>query len=447
MAVKPNVLGEVAPELVDAGTPVVSILAGTTLETLQSALPGVPVARVMPNLGAQVRQAVLCVAYPEGSDEGLREQVDGLLGLVGDVIELDEDLIDAATALMGCAPGYLAMIAEILVEAGEDEGLSEDQAKRMVARSMVATGGLLELRDPAELKRAVASPGGHDRGRARGPRGTRHAEGAPCRGRSLSREGTRMTVLLAITRDDIASYVNSLFIVYMIIIFIWVLISWIPRMPYNPTLRAVLDFVNQVTLPTWASSAGCSRRSEGASFSLDLSPIMAVIVLLIAAGIVVGADRGLSGRARRPARGARGSAGWWCSHDQATKAIVNSSIGRGDHVDFLPFLALTNTRNSGVAFGLAGDASPLLIGRRWSLRARAVRFLAVRAHGRGVWLAAGPARRRGARQPRRPRAPRSGHGLHRPARLADLQPRRRGDRRRGRGCSFSTARPEAESAD
>ena len=41
LAVKPNVLDEVAPELVEAGTPVVSILAGTTLETLQSALPGI----------------------------------------------------------------------------------------------------------------------------------------------------------------------------------------------------------------------------------------------------------------------------------------------------------------------------------------------------------------------------------------------------------------------
>jgi pyrroline-5-carboxylate reductase len=160
LAVKPSVLDEVAPDLVEAGTPIVSILAGTTLETLERALPGIPVVRVMPNLGAQVRQAVLCVAYPEGAEREHRQGVEGLLGLVGEVVELDEGLIDAATALMGCAPGYLAMIAEILVEAGEDEGLTEDQAKRMVARSMVATGGLLELRDPGELKRAVASPGG-----------------------------------------------------------------------------------------------------------------------------------------------------------------------------------------------------------------------------------------------------------------------------------------------
>jgi pyrroline-5-carboxylate reductase len=160
LAVKPNVLDEVAPDLVQAGTPVLSILAGTTLETLHEALPGVDLVRVMPNLGAQVRQAVLCVVYPKRLGEMERGRVAELLGLLGDVIELDEDLIDAATAIMGCSPGYLALMAEVLVEAGAREGLTEEQALRMVARSMSATGGLLELHDPGALKRAVASPGG-----------------------------------------------------------------------------------------------------------------------------------------------------------------------------------------------------------------------------------------------------------------------------------------------
>jgi pyrroline-5-carboxylate reductase len=61
---------------------------------------------------------------------------------------------------MGCTPGYLALIAEILVEAGVREGLTEDQARRMAAKAMSATGKLLDLREPGELKRAVASPGG-----------------------------------------------------------------------------------------------------------------------------------------------------------------------------------------------------------------------------------------------------------------------------------------------
>jgi pyrroline-5-carboxylate reductase len=160
LAVKPNALDAVAGEVAGAGKPVLSILAGTTLETLAKALPEVDLIRVMPNLGAQVRQAVLCVVYADGIDEGVRSSAGDALALVGEVIELDEELIDAATAIMGCTPGYLALMAEALVEAGKKEGLTEPQAQAMAAKAMGATGGLLELRDPGELKRAVASPGG-----------------------------------------------------------------------------------------------------------------------------------------------------------------------------------------------------------------------------------------------------------------------------------------------
>ncbi len=160
LAVKPNVLDEVAPELAAAGTPVVSILAGTTLERLAEALPGVEVVRVMPNLGAQLRKAVLCVSLPDGLDPAHRERVTELLGLLGEVVELDEGLIDAATAIMGCTPGYLALMAEVLVEEGVGQGLTEEQSLAMVAQSMAATGELLNLHEPGALKRAVASPGG-----------------------------------------------------------------------------------------------------------------------------------------------------------------------------------------------------------------------------------------------------------------------------------------------
>jgi pyrroline-5-carboxylate reductase len=160
LAVKPNVLDQVASELNAAGTPVLSILAGTTLESLARAMPEVELIRVMPNLGAQLRQGVLCVVFPDETPDPRRTEINQLLGLVGEAIELEETLIDPATAIMGCLPGYLALIAEILVEAGMKEGLTEDQTRRMVAKAMSATGGLIEVRDPGELKQAVASPGG-----------------------------------------------------------------------------------------------------------------------------------------------------------------------------------------------------------------------------------------------------------------------------------------------
>ncbi|MBA2546549.1 MAG: pyrroline-5-carboxylate reductase [Solirubrobacterales bacterium] len=160
LAVKPNVLDEVAGDLEGTRVPVISILAGTTLGRLQEALPGSELVRVMPNLGAQLRKAVLCTAFPEGTGDELRERATGLLALLGDVVELDEGLIDPATAIMGCSPGYLALMAETLVEEGVRQGLTEDQALRMVSLSMTATGDLLNHHEPAALKKAVASPGG-----------------------------------------------------------------------------------------------------------------------------------------------------------------------------------------------------------------------------------------------------------------------------------------------
>jgi YggT family protein len=94
---------------------------------------------------------------------------------------------------------------------------------------------------------------------------------------------------LAISRSDIAEYVNALFLVYIIIIFVRILLSWIPRMPYNPTLRTVIEFVHQVTDPYLNLFRRFLPPVGGGGFALDLSPIIAVFVLLIAQWLIVGA--------------------------------------------------------------------------------------------------------------------------------------------------------------
>lgn len=160
LAVKPGALPEVAGDLAEAGRPVVSLLGATPLATLADALPGIGLVRVMPNLGVELRRGVLCVAYPPDGDPELRSRVEGMLALLGSVIELEDELMDAATAVMGCTPGYLALIAKVLIDAGVQEGLPDADTAKMVAGSMAATGALLEAHDPVELREAVASPGG-----------------------------------------------------------------------------------------------------------------------------------------------------------------------------------------------------------------------------------------------------------------------------------------------
>ena len=66
--------------------------------------------------------------------------------------------------------------------------------------------------------------------------------------------------LLALTRGDVADYVGTLILVYTILMIVWVILSWIPRMPYNPVLSAVVGFVNDVVSPTSGCSAASSRR-------------------------------------------------------------------------------------------------------------------------------------------------------------------------------------------
>jgi uncharacterized protein YggT (Ycf19 family) len=93
---------------------------------------------------------------------------------------------------------------------------------------------------------------------------------------------------LAVDRADIADYVNALFTVYLILILIRIVLSWIPRMPYNQVLNAVVTFIHDVTDPYLRIFRRVIPPVGGGGFALDLSPIIAIIVLYIAQAIVVG---------------------------------------------------------------------------------------------------------------------------------------------------------------
>jgi YggT family protein len=96
-----------------------------------------------------------------------------------------------------------------------------------------------------------------------------------------------MTAPLALSRGDIADYVSALFVVYVILIFIRILASFVPRMPYNPYLRAVLDFAFEVTDPYLNFFRRFIPPMGGGGFALDLSPMIGLIVLFVAQRVLV----------------------------------------------------------------------------------------------------------------------------------------------------------------
>jgi len=100
-----------------------------------------------------------------------------------------------------------------------------------------------------------------------------------------------MTVFAASAREEIADFLQALLTVYLIVIIAWIVVSFVfamgVRMPYNRRVNAVLDFLRDTTNP-WLN---LFRRLPLRIGPLDLSPIVAIIVLQIAGGIVIGLVR------------------------------------------------------------------------------------------------------------------------------------------------------------
>jgi pyrroline-5-carboxylate reductase len=141
---------------------VLSIAAGVTIAALESAVPGRPVVRAMPNTPALVRRGASAIAPGAHATDLHLELAERLLGAVGIVVRLDEDLLDAVTGLSGSGPAYVFLVAEALVEGGVLVGLPRPVAAQLVAQTLLGSASLLAEGEegPEVLRAAVTSPGG-----------------------------------------------------------------------------------------------------------------------------------------------------------------------------------------------------------------------------------------------------------------------------------------------
>ena len=98
--------------------------------------------------------------------------------------------------------------------------------------------------------------------------------------------------VLADVRDEIAGYVGAVFLVYTLLIIAYILSSMFfafgGRVPYSRWSSAVLGFLRDVCEPY----LGLFRRFIPPLGPIDLSPIVAIFVLNIAARIITGVIAG-----------------------------------------------------------------------------------------------------------------------------------------------------------
>ena len=162
LAVRPQdaalALATLAPVLGDR--PVVSLAAGIKVGTLKAQLPqGASVGRLMPNLNVAVGMGAMLFA--EGSLGRHAPAVREVFALVGKVVTLDEALFDAATAVAGCGPGFVALFIEALEAAGSEAGLPPAVSRELAQAAFTGTSLMVQAEgDAGALKRAICSPGG-----------------------------------------------------------------------------------------------------------------------------------------------------------------------------------------------------------------------------------------------------------------------------------------------
>jgi YggT family protein len=96
-------------------------------------------------------------------------------------------------------------------------------------------------------------------------------------------------VLAASARQEVADFVSALFFVYTLVIVAWIVVSLVLSLgltpPYNRVVRGVLDFLHDTSEPFLR----IFRRLGLRIGPLDLSPIVALLVLRIAGGLIVSA--------------------------------------------------------------------------------------------------------------------------------------------------------------
>lgn len=167
LAVSPKlgepILQAIGSTLKKRHVPVVSMLTGVSVATLEKALGShdQPVLRIMPNVNVAINAGMIAYA----ANDAVAGQLDGLLDLLnvlGKTMSLPEEQFSTFVALAGSSPAFIYLFIDSLARAGVKYGLEKDQATAIVAQAVMgsAKNVLASDQSPFDLIDQVSSPGG-----------------------------------------------------------------------------------------------------------------------------------------------------------------------------------------------------------------------------------------------------------------------------------------------
>ena len=157
LCVKPYSLPDLSPRLIGKAKTIYSVLAGTSIKSIESHIDAKGYVRTMPNLGASYMKSMTTLT----GDEELKEVAVEIFSSIGETLWLNsENEIDIATGVAGSGPAYLALIAESLADGAVNAGLKRDDAQVLVAGLFDGFAPLIKNDQASNIKDGVMSPGG-----------------------------------------------------------------------------------------------------------------------------------------------------------------------------------------------------------------------------------------------------------------------------------------------
>lgn len=168
MAVKPQVMKEVCESLSaiahEKRPLVISIAAGITSAQIARWLGlDTAIVRTMPNTPALLGAGITGLFANKEVTAEDRSTADALLQAAGPTVWVDDEaLMDAVTAVSGSGPAYVFLLAQSMMEAGVQEGLTPSQAQALSNQTILGAARMLsESGETAEvLRQRVTSPNG-----------------------------------------------------------------------------------------------------------------------------------------------------------------------------------------------------------------------------------------------------------------------------------------------
>lgn len=166
LAVKPKNAEEVLQQLspyLGRQTFIVSVMAGIALETISTNLKSdYAVARVMPNTSASVGKSATAITFNSFVSQDQQQLAQTIFTAIGRTFIVEENQLDAITALSGSGPAYFYYIVEAMEKTAEQMGIEKSMARQLVIQTMAGAVHMLQDtgKEATELRENVTSPGG-----------------------------------------------------------------------------------------------------------------------------------------------------------------------------------------------------------------------------------------------------------------------------------------------